>query len=183
MAVLMIHDPAELEGGDFEYFHGTRDEAAQRLDLQGALPAESIVRPVYPGPGYACFMQGSAITHRAGPLREPGFRCTLVNAFCSADLEVADANRVHFVNDYAYDPQYARYKAMDWARHKAWRSREKLDRLLREMAFTDDSAAVVDALRTAVADVHTAIETIENGKLTKEEAYQQVREEDRKMMS
>lgn len=128
--VLMIHNPAELDGGDFEYFHGTREEAAERLDLHSELPARLVLKPDYPGPGYACFMQGSAITHRAGPLKGRGFRCTLVNAFCAANLDVTDANRIHFVDDYLHDPQYARYKAMDWARHKAWRSREKLDRLL-----------------------------------------------------
>ena len=181
--VLMIHDPAELEGGDFEYFHGTREEGIKWLDSMGDLPGETVVKPVYPGAGYACFMQGSAITHRAGPLRRPGFRCTLVSSFCSTDLQVHDPNRIHFVDDYRYDPQYGRYKAMDWARHKAWRSRAKLEQLLTEMAFTDDSVMVVAALKDAIADVNLAIETIENGKVSSQEAYRLVREEDRRMMS
>ena len=119
----------------------------------------------------------------AGPLHKPGFRCTLVNAFCSTNLQIHDANRVHLVDDYQFDPQYARYKPMDWARHKAWRTREKLDNLLKEMAFSDDSTVVVDALKEAVSDVMLAIDMIEKGKLSTQEAYQLVREQDRKMMS
>ena len=52
-----------------------------------------------------------------------------------------------------------------------------------EMRYTDNFAAVVDALKEAVADVHQAIETIEKGKVTSQEAYRLVREEDRKMLS
>lgn len=51
------------------------------------------------------------------------------------------------------------------------------------MRYTDNFAAVVDALKEAVADVHQAIETIEKGKVTSQEAYRLVREEDRKMLS
>ena len=65
--VLMIHDPAKLEGGNFEYFHGTREDGANWLDTQGGIPKDKVVKPAYPGAGYACFMQGSAITHRGRP--------------------------------------------------------------------------------------------------------------------
>ena len=181
--VLMIHDPADIEGGHFEYFDGTREKAAELLDSNDGLPVDSVVHPIFPGPGYACFMQGSAICHRVGPLFKPGMRCTLVNAFCSTNLDVSDVNRIHFVDDYLYDPQYARYKAMDYARHKAWRTREKLDHFLHETSFTDDSRALVELLKDAVADVQSAIATIENGKMSAEDAYRSVREQDRKMMS
>jgi len=180
--VLMLHDPAELDGGRFEYFDGTRQEAAGLLEATGGLPEERLIRPDYPGPGYACFMQGSAISHRGAPIRTPGFRAALVNSYCSTTLDVEDANRVLLTDDFPEDPQYARYKAMDWARHNAWRGREKLDRVLKEMPFSDDPQVIAAALERAVADVGAAAEMIKQGFVSAEEAYRLCQEADRKML-
>jgi hypothetical protein len=180
--ILMLHDPAELDGGRFEYFYGRREEAAGLLRDTGALPEDRLVRPDYPGPGFACFMQGSAITHRGGPMWSPGFRAALVTSDCSTELDVYDANRVLLTDDYPQDPQYARYKAMDWARHNAWRSREKLDRVLNEMPYSDDPQAIAAALEQAVVDAQAAAEMLKRGLVSSEEANRLCQESDRKML-
>ena len=181
--VLMLHDPAELDGGRFEYFDGTREEAAELLERDGDLPQDRLVRPDYPGPGYACFMQGSAISHRGGPMYSPGFRAALVHSYCSTELNVSDPNRVIFTDDFRDDPQYARYKAMDWARHNAWRSQEKLRRVLEEMPYCDDAEKIAVSLYEAIAETAQAAALIRKGFLTPEEASRWCQEKDREMMS
>ena len=165
----------------FEYFDGRRDEAASLLQTNNSLPQDRLVRPDFAGPGYACFMQGSAITHRGAPLRSPGFRATLVNSFCSTELDVYDPNRVHLTDDYPTDPQYTRYKAMDWARHSAWRRREKLARMLREMPFSDDPQTIAEALERAIEDAGAAAARIRAGLVSAEQAARLCQELDRQM--
>ena len=45
----------------------------------------------------------------------------------------------------------------EWARHKAWLARGKLDRLIDELPFTDDRKTIVTALKNAIENVETAI--------------------------
>ena len=71
---------------------------------------------------------------------------------------------------------------MDWARHNAWRGREKLDRVLKEMPFSDDPQVIAAALERAVADVGAAAEMIKQGFVSAEEAYRLCQEADRKML-
>jgi len=45
----------------------------------------------------------------------------------------------------------------EWARHKAWVARSKLDRLIEELPFTDDRQAIIAALEDAKRELESAI--------------------------
>ncbi len=65
--VMMVTDPATLPGGRFEYFLGTRDEAAA-LAAEGGTPLpERVVAPEFGGPGWAIALHGDMVVHRGHP--------------------------------------------------------------------------------------------------------------------
>jgi hypothetical protein len=163
--VLMVSDPTGIEGGRFEYFEGTREQAAEILGTSvaglpfghgGELPAERIVGADFPAAGYGIFQQGNLVVHRASRLFSAGERITLVPAYVSCDLAYPDpTNTVRM-------PNYGEPGILtELLRHAAWLGAAKLDALTRTMPFSEDPRAVAAALRRAVADVQRVADQIE----------------------
>jgi hypothetical protein len=99
--VLSMYDPTKVDGGRFEYFHGTRDEGRRFFEEEGGeLPPERTVAPLLP-PGCAAMIQGSAIYHRGAPLLSDGYRASLILSFCARDASYPDGNRAFFAEEYA----------------------------------------------------------------------------------
>lgn len=166
--VLMVHDPDTLDGGRFQYFDGTRTEGIELLKAHGDIPAERCVTPVFPGGGYAVLMQGSTVVHRGAPLRAPAERITMVTSYDTRDVGYPDPNRMHFVSgglDEA-DPN-ARLeracRAVEYARHKAWRIHGKLDDFLRDVDWTDDRDRLIARLESTVRETIELIDTLQRG--------------------
>jgi len=158
-AVLMVSDPSSLDGGRFQYFRGTRGELAQRIGLategelvlghDAELPADRVVEAAFPAAGYAVFMQGDMVFHRAAPLHRPGERMTLVAGFLARALDYPDrTNTAHMQN--WRDPD----NLVDVARHAAWLSQQKLARLVERLSYVPGHSrlAIAEALEGAVAD-------------------------------
>jgi hypothetical protein len=157
--VLMLSDPTKLEGGAFQFFHGTRHEAASLLATRvdglteanaRDLPAERVVTVPFPAAGYAVFQQGSHVIHRATALTRLGERITIVPGMVAPAADVPDPTRdgVAAWGEPSIEAEFAR--------HKAWRARNKLDHLIATLGqgpLPNDLAA---ALREAVSDVETA---------------------------
>lgn len=160
--VLMITDPSQLSGGKFQYFNGTKEEAAAILE-QTSIPEERIISPVFPGAGYAVLQQGNMVMHRATRLNHQAERITMVTGYVPLDLGCCDPSR--FGDMKAVDSHNVLFT--EWARHKAWLSRNKLNALIEELPFTDDRAVICAALRSAIADAQTAIADIEDTSETK----------------
>jgi hypothetical protein len=158
--VLMLTDPSKLEGGKFQYFHGTKEEGAALLMKGGDLPEERIITAVFPGAGYAVLQQGNMVMHRATALTRKAERITMVNGYVSLDVRFPDPSR--FPDIKAMDVHIHNVMFPEWARYKAWLSRSKLDALIETLPFTDDRTAICAALRTAIADVEAAIADIED---------------------
>ena len=57
------------------------------------VPAERVVSPAMPGPGYAVMQQGNMVVHQAKGLREEGERITMVNGYVAADARIPDFTR------------------------------------------------------------------------------------------
>ena len=166
--VLMCHDPADCDGGDFQYFLGAREEGHAIVSRGGTIPDDRIVTPVFPAAGYACFMQGSAVYHRATPLRRRADRVSLVNAYVSLDTTKPDPTRTFFVAPeglygWIEDMPETRHAYAEYARHTAWIGREKLTRLLAELTLDADRETATAALREAASDIERAIRTLETG--------------------
>ena len=152
--VMMVTDPATLKGGQFEYFVGTKGQMAELAKEGKTPPRERVCAPHFAGPGYAIALHGNMVVHRGAPLNESGERITMVNGYVAIDTSVDDQHR-HKDLRLVDDPEVL---YVEWARHAAWRARERLDLLLGELEFTPDRKAVAAQLKEAVKDVAIAIE-------------------------
>jgi hypothetical protein len=170
-AVISMYDPTTVDGGRFEYFDGTREEG-RRLLVGGDLPRERVSAPLCP-PGYAALIQGTAVYHRAAPLKSPGYRASFLLSFCHRDVSYPDLN-----GDRTYMTEQAGRLGVDteinpsfteWARHNAWIARARLGTILDEIPWTNDREFLVEQLREAVEPIVTAIGRLEHGVVSLEE--------------
>jgi hypothetical protein len=161
--VLLLNDPRTLSGGDFQFFRGTTEEAARLLqtDAQGLtnaiardLPADRVVTAAFPGAGYALFQQGNRVIHRATALTRPAERITMVPGLVARELRWPDPTK-DGVLGWGEPGLVAEY-----ARHKAWLARAKLDELIATIRPDAPPAEIRAGLERAVADVLHAIERI-----------------------
>ena len=158
--VMPVTDPTLVAGGRFEYFLGTKQEAAELAAEGHTPPPERIVTPDFGGPGYAVAMQGDMVVHRASPLTEACERISIVSAYVALDTSVDEQSRTAdliIVDD--HEALWA-----EWAKMAAWRSHGRLQSLIDEIEFTSDRDAVVARLESAVADVQRAIDEMRAGK-------------------
>ena len=88
--VLMVSNPRPMRGGRFEYFLGPVEEGRELLESGAGLPAERVVSPDFPGPGWAVLQQGHRVLHRAARLEERYPRVTIVASYWTADAERDD---------------------------------------------------------------------------------------------
>lgn len=157
--VMMVTDPVTLPGGQFEYFVGTKAEAAE-LAARGERPAaDRVVAPHFPGPGYAIALHGDMVVHRGAPLTEQAERITMVNAYVATDRTRADQSRSRDL--IGVDDESYLYR--EWTGHVAWRAQGRLAALVEstEFGLTRDDA--VAALEDAIADVTRAIDDMRAG--------------------
>jgi hypothetical protein len=162
--VLLLNDPASFSGGRFEFFRGTKDEAARLLDtdtgsLTGAtskdLPPDRVVSPQFPAAGYALFQQGNLVVHRATRLAQRAERITFVPGFVACDTRFPDPTSDE-VADWGEPGIVA-----EFARHKAWLARAKLDELIEHVRLGAAPAELRADLKSSVADVLGAIAVME----------------------
>ena len=152
--VMMVTDPATLDGGQFEYFVGTKHEMEELAKEGKTPPADRVEAPPFYGPGYAIALHGNMVVHRGAPLNKPGERISMVNGYVSMDTSCEDQHR-HKDLTLVDDPN-ALYA--EWARHAAWRARSRLDSMLREIEFSSDRLAVAGQLEDAIVDVRKAVD-------------------------
>jgi hypothetical protein len=171
-AVISMYDPTKVDGGRFEYFLGTREEGRQILKEQGELPADRVEAPTCP-PGYGAFIQGTAVYHRAAPLRSAGYRASFLLSFCHRDASYPDLNddRTYFTDqrerlgvESDVNPVFT-----EWARHNAWLAQARLGTLMDELPWTNDTQYIADQMRLAIAPIEEAIVRLERGVITLDE--------------
>lgn len=159
-AVLMVSDPSKLVGGKFEYFEGSFEEV---MKLVGAgseeeltagwdveLPAERVRKAAFPAAGYALFMQGDYIFHRAAKMEASGERITVVPGYMARDLDFPDRTKTAGMQYWQ-----SAYLMTEVQRFAAWLGREKLARLIDEtrMATASDRLEIAERLESAVTEV------------------------------
>ena len=157
--VLMVTDPNGIDGGSFEYFRGTKAEAATLAEQGKVPPVERTEVPEFPGAGYAIALHGDMVVHRAAPLNQLTERISMVNGYVAMDRLLDEQSRCRdlmTVDDHAV-------LWTEWARFAAWRSEGRLADLVATLEFTDDRDEVIDALEAAVADAQQAIEQMRAG--------------------
>lgn len=151
--VLMVTDPNQVAGGEFEYFHGTKAEAAALAAAGSTPPRDRVVTPDFPGAGYAIALHGDMVVHRAAPLSDLTERITMVNGYVAADRSTEDQSRS--VDLIEVDDHTCLWT--EWAKFAAWRSHGRLATLIDELPFTADRERVIAELEASIASVRQAI--------------------------
>lgn len=178
---IMVSDPQEYDGADYEYFCGTVGEADQILRGQQALPVERVRKVPYRGAGYAMFAQGNRLEHRVTALSGPGERTTLVNCYLPAESDYPDPCTIDHMQ--AVDPHSLLYP--EWVRHKALRSSRRLKLLADSIPHTDDYGRLATLLAEALSDAEQALRDLkraESGAFSTKSSqytYDQTKEGDR----
>lgn len=161
---VLLSAPSSFEGGEFQFFLGTAEEAARNLnarpeDLTEAhlmeLPEDRIRSVVFPGAGYSIFQSGAMVVHRVNRLRRLAERITLVPGYVARDVRYSDPTRD--VVAHWGEPGIT----AEFARHKAWLAHAKLGDLIEKLPLTDDIELIRRELRWAVVDVETALRVME----------------------
>lgn len=145
--VMFITDPNAVDGGEFEYFLGTKHEAKALHRAGQKLPPERTIAPDLPGPGYAVLQQGNMVVHRAKGLRQAAERITMVNGYVPSDPNFPDYTR--FDQLYLADPPHI--AASEYARHAAWVGRERLQAFIDESIYSADRSAIAAKLECVAA--------------------------------
>lgn len=157
--VMAVTDLRTTPGGQFEFFLGTRAEAAELQAAGRTPPPERVRAPAFPGPGAAVALHGDMVVHRGGPLTAPAERITMVNGYVTVEPPVDEQSRT--VDLIGVDDPNTLFT--EWGRSAAWRARQRLDRLIEALSFTSDVEEVSAELRAAVADVDRAVAEMRSG--------------------
>lgn len=150
--VMSVTDPAKVSGGRFEFFQGTKAEAAELAARGERPPAERTIVPNVPGPGWTIALHGDMVVHRAAPLTQLCERISMVNGYVATDATLDEQSRNADLK--LIDDPGILYT--DWARLSAWRARERLDNLLANLQYGVSREDAAASLRAAVADVEKA---------------------------
>ena len=157
--VMTVTDPATVPGGRFEYFLGTKHEAADLAAQDRTPPPERTAAPGFAGSGYAIALHGDMVVHRAAPLMKLTERIAMVNGYVALDTAVDEQSRT--ADLIIVDDHEALWT--EWAKMAAWRSQGRLRDLIEDLEFTSDRDAVMSQLELAVADVQKAIDEMRAG--------------------
>ncbi|MEO0367871.1 MAG: hypothetical protein AAF197_03690 [Pseudomonadota bacterium] len=156
--VMMISDPSTLKGGEFQFFLGTKAEAADIAAAGETMPADRVISPHFPSAGYFVPFHGSMVVHRGAKLEEHAERITMVNGYVPLTSTDYEANR--FDDLRLVDPDDI--LITEWARHKSWLAQNKLRLLNEQLAFGKDVDQITTAMKAAIKDVEDAISDIES---------------------
>lgn len=150
--VLLVTDPAEFQGGQFEYFRCPRGRAARILAGHEQDEAAHVsVR--LPAAGHALLQQGNLVMHRARQVTAGNERTTLVHSYVPADPAWADISRL--ADCKPVDPPEVLYA--EWARHRALRGAAALTQLVDQLPYGADPQPIAAALEAAIREVQAAV--------------------------
>ncbi len=152
--VIMLSDPKQIMGGEFQYFDGTKMDGQELLGIEGEegtdtkLPDERVVTIPFPAGGYGFMQQGNMIFHRARRLIRKAERMTMIPAFVVVPADAPDAT--NSVNMAGWDDPCL---AAELARHEAWRASARLEKLV-------DDISLHSSEERLVADMDKALEPL-----------------------
>ncbi len=155
--VMFVTDPNTIDGGEFQYFQGTREEMAAMHTAGNKLPAERVIAPAMPGAGYAVLMQGNYVVHQAKAVRGEDERITLVNGYGYADMDTPDYTAVGQLN--LADP--SNIVAAEYTRHMSLRCARQLQSVVNTPDFQRNAFEQAAYLRRTRDELDAAIKILE----------------------
>jgi len=156
-----------------EYFEGTREEGLQLLLTGQGIPRDRVRKLPLPGPGWGVVMHSSLVLHRAGPAIGPLQRISMVTAFEPRDVTIPDQNQTCLVEDRALNPveQCEREaRAVEFARHKAWRAKGHLDDFLDRDLWSLSPEEIIDQLTACAKEIVEYVHLIRRGEVSETRA-------------
>lgn len=156
--VMFVTDPNQVQGGEFQYFNGTRDEMAELVRAGNGIPAERIVAPAMPGAGYAVLMQGNYVVHQARGLDAPGERVTLVNGYTFGDLSTPDYTALGQL----LNADAASHATAEYTRHMAMRCASFLEPCINAPDFDAAPDAQLARLQAAQQTLNEAVHQLQH---------------------
>ncbi len=161
--VMMVSDPSNLDGGEFQYFSGTKHEGEQLLGVKAEhggtadLPDERVTTIEFPKAGYGFMQQGNMIFHRACKLNQRAERITMIPSFVVTPSTANDAT--NSINMSAWDDPGI---ITELARHEAWRSAARLNELVDDLQLNDNHDMVIEKLEQALKPLLSFHENLKN---------------------
>ena len=157
--VMFVTDPTKNEGGQFQYFKGTKEEMAQLKASGQLIPEDKIISPDMPGPGYAVLQQGNLVVHQAKGLTAPGERVTMVNGYVPRDPNFPDYSRYDQLAN--VDP--AHVVTSEYSRHAALQAQRLLDQNIINIAPQEQAEDYAQSLEAAAQSLLSAAQNIRAG--------------------
>jgi len=152
--VMMLSDPSKLQGGEFQYFHGTKEEGQNILGISGEegkdaeLPSGRVTTIPFPAVGYGFLQQGNMIFHRACRLLKKAERITMIPSFVVTPNTANDAT--NSVNMAGWDDPCI---TAELTRHEAWRASARLRQLVDTISLHDDDAKLAGDIDKALGSL------------------------------
>jgi len=152
--VMMLSDPTKMKGGEFQYFHGTKQEGQTLLGITGEegkdanLPSDRVITIPFPAAGYGFLQQGNMIFHRACRLLKKAERITMVPSFVVTPDTANDAT--NSVNMAGWDDPGI---VAELTRHEAWRASARLEKLIESVSLHDDNETLAKELDIALGSI------------------------------
>ena len=155
--VLFVTDPNKVTGGEFEYFLGTKKQI-EKIHAKGVkIPSKKIISIKPPAPGYAIFLHGNMVVHRAKGIDSDGERITLVNGYVARDM-VKNPDFTNFEESYLTEPKHV--GTSEFAKHTALIAREHLNRCINDVEFSEDREKYIKELDNTSKILTEAIKKI-----------------------
>ena len=151
--VILLTEPSTFQGGEFQYFHGTRREGEGIIGGGGEagtlaeLPAERVHTMDFGAAGCGFMQQGNMVFHRACRLLAPADRVTMIPSFVTLEGR-AEGTNVTAMSAWSDPGIHA-----ELARHRAWLARAELDRLIDDLPLEASAEDIASRLQSAVDGV------------------------------
>jgi hypothetical protein len=155
--VMFVTDLNDIEGGEFQYFKGTRDEMADLKHSGQPFPQDRIIAPDIPGAGYAVLIQGNYVVHQAKALLAEGERITLVNGYNFGDINIPDYTALGQL--VLADPESL--CCAEFSRSLALRCGQRLQSLVNTPDYSLEAQERIQLLKQARNELDQAIQQLE----------------------
>ena len=152
--VILLVDPKQLKGGEFQFFNGTKEEGQKLLGsigeqgTQNDLPSDRVTTVDFPAAGYGFLQQGNMVFHRACRLKERGERITMIPSFVVLDPSKPEGTNVANLLNWS-DP----FMAGELARYQAWLSMNRLENYIETIDLGASPARLAAQLKDLTAEI------------------------------
>lgn len=188
--VLFCTDPSQYDGGELQYFNGTREEGTRFLASAGKLPANRVLNVGTQYQGFGVFMQGSRVFHQVTPVLRGDERTTIVFSFQPRNVLALEACPQLGMTYNEVDPLHVFLP--DWVRYRAWKvmrrmemwlahntelesqqkqsdharvivdnCRKNLESITQRLKFSDDRSYLIGELQTAMQQLRSYMQSLE----------------------